>query len=110
MWNNRTWMLKTTLLLLAFIIYVTFLPKEVQTALGTFAVGWMLVDIINLLIKEQYMWDKIRTWAYINSVQITWFLIGLFTAFGLDSLAAGNLINALVNFGFAGLNYGLRKI
>ena len=56
------------------------------------------------------MWDKIRTWAYINSVQITWFLIGLFTAFGLDSLAAGNLINALVNFGFAGLNYGLRKI
>ena len=52
MWNNRTWMLKTTLLLLAFIIYVTFLPKEVQTALGTFAVGWMLVDIINLLIKE----------------------------------------------------------
>ena len=52
MWNNRTWVLKTVLLLLAFIIYIAFLPKEVQVALGTFATGWMLVDIINKLIKE----------------------------------------------------------
>ena len=51
MWQ-RTWVLKTVLLLLAFIIYITFLPKEVQIALGTFATGWMLVDIIDLLIKE----------------------------------------------------------
>lgn len=109
MWQ-RTWMLKTVLLLLAFVIYIAFLPKAVQIALGTFATGWMLVDIINTLIKEQYMWDKIRTWAYINSVQITWFLIGLFTAFGLTDFGNGNWIGALINFGFAGLNYGLRKI
>ena len=51
MWQ-RTWMLKTVLLLLAFVIYITFLPKTVQMALGTFATGWMLVDIIDLLIKE----------------------------------------------------------
>lgn len=56
------------------------------------------------------MWDKFRTWAFKNSIEITWFLIGLFTAFGLDSLAAGNIISALINFGFAGLNYALRKI
>ena len=56
------------------------------------------------------MWDKIRTWAYVNSVQITWFLIGFFTAFGIDDLGTGNLIGALINFGLAGLNYGLRKI
>lgn len=56
------------------------------------------------------MWDKIRTWAYINSVQITWFLIGLFTAFGIDSLANGNLIGAAINFGLAWINYLLRKI
>jgi hypothetical protein len=56
------------------------------------------------------MWDKIVTWSMINKVEITWFLIGLFTAFGLDSLATGNLIGAVINFGFAGLNYYLRKI
>jgi hypothetical protein len=52
MWNDRTWVLRTIFFLLAIVIYITFLPKEVQTALGTFAVGWMMVDIINLLIKE----------------------------------------------------------
>ena len=52
MLNNRTWMLKTVLLLLAFIIYIAFLPKDIQMALGTFATGWMLVDVINKLIKE----------------------------------------------------------
>ena len=52
MWNQRTWMLKTTLLLLAFVIYIFLLPTEVQMALGTFAVGWMLVDVINKFIKE----------------------------------------------------------
>jgi hypothetical protein len=56
------------------------------------------------------MWDNFRTWMYINSIQITWFLIGLFTAFGLTDLGTGNLIGALINFGLAGLNYGLRKI
>ena len=56
------------------------------------------------------MWDKIRTWLYKNSIQITWFLIGFFTAFGLSDLGNGNLIGALINFGLAGLNYGLRKI
>jgi hypothetical protein len=56
------------------------------------------------------MWDKIRTWSYINSVQITWFLIGFFTALGIDDLGRGNLIGALINFGLAGLNYSLRKI
>jgi len=56
------------------------------------------------------MWDKIRTWAYINSVQITWFLIGFVTAFGLDDLGTGNLIGAGINFGLAWINYLLRKI
>ena len=56
------------------------------------------------------MWDKIRTWAYINAVQITWFLIGFFTALGVVDLSNGNLFGAVINFLFAGLNYGLRKI
>jgi hypothetical protein len=52
MWNDRTWMLRTSLFLLAIIIYLAFLPTAVRTALGTFAVGWMMVDVINLIIKE----------------------------------------------------------
>jgi hypothetical protein len=56
------------------------------------------------------MWDKFRTWTVINKVEITWFLIGLFIAFGLDSLATGSLIGAGVNFGLAWINYLLRKI
>jgi hypothetical protein len=52
MWNDRTWVLRTVLFLLAVIIYLAFLPMAVRTALGTFAVGWMMVDVINLIIKE----------------------------------------------------------
>ena len=56
------------------------------------------------------MWDKFRTWLYINSIQITWFLIGLFTAFGINDIEAGNWIGAGINFGLAWINYLLRKI
>ena len=56
------------------------------------------------------MYDKFRTWMVINSVQVTWFLIGLFTAFGINALGTDNLIGAAVNFGLAGANYLLRKI
>ena len=45
-----------------------------------------------------------------NSVQVTWFLIGLFTAFGIDALGTGNLMGAVINFALAGVNYLLRKI
>ena len=56
------------------------------------------------------MWDNFRIWMAINAVQVTWFMIGLFTAFGIDSLATGNLIGAAINFGLAWINYLLRKI
>ena len=56
------------------------------------------------------MWDKIRTWGYINRVEITWFLIGFFTAYGLADLNYGNYFGAIINFVLAGVNYGLRKI
>ena len=56
------------------------------------------------------MWYNIRTWMVINSVQVTWFLIGLFTAFGIDALAMGSISGAVINFALAGANYLLRKI
>jgi hypothetical protein len=52
MWNQKIWVQKTVLFLLAILIYLALLPTAVQTALGTFAVGWMLSDIINNFIKE----------------------------------------------------------
>jgi hypothetical protein len=56
------------------------------------------------------MYDKFRTWMYINSVQVTWFLIGLFTAFGIRDLDISNWVGAGLNFGLAYINYLLRKI
>jgi hypothetical protein len=79
----------------------------------SFPLKWSALALstcMNHQFKEKYMYDKFRTWMYINSVQVTWFLIGLFTAFGIDALGTGNLIGAVINFGLAGLNYLLRKI
>ena len=45
MWNDGSLMLRITLLLLAVIIYLAFLPIAVQSVIGSFAVGWMMVDI-----------------------------------------------------------------
>lgn len=56
------------------------------------------------------MWDKIRTWGYKNSLQITWFLIGLFVAFGIKDAEVGNWLGAGLNWGLAYVNYLLRRI
>ena len=67
-------------------------------------------NLYEISIRRNSMWDNFRIWMAINAVQVTWFMIGLFTAFGIDSLATGNLAGAVVNFGLAGINYALRKI
>ena len=56
------------------------------------------------------MWDKIRTWGYKNSLQITWFLIGLFVAFGIKDAEVGNWLGVGLNWGLAYINYLLRRI
>jgi hypothetical protein len=47
MWYSTIWLKKISIFLLAAIVYVALLPATVQSALGTFAVGWMLVDIVD---------------------------------------------------------------
>ena len=47
MWYQNLWLKKIAVFLLAAIVYVAVLPGAVQSALGTFAVGWMLVDIVD---------------------------------------------------------------
>ena len=51
MWYQNLWLKKTVVFLLAAVIYVAVLPTVVQSALGTFAVGWMLVDIVDKIFN-----------------------------------------------------------
>lgn len=53
--------------------------------------------------------NKFRDWYIRNSVEITWFVIGLCVMSGLVSAAAGNYTSAAINFGIAYLNYMLNK-
>ena len=53
--------------------------------------------------------SKFRDWYNRNSVEITWFLIGLLVSSGIDSLVRGNYGNAALSFGIAYLNYILNK-
>lgn len=48
-----------------------------------------------------------REWYIKHQDAITWFVIGLCFMAGLSSLAAGNYVNAAINFGIAVLNYFL---
>lgn len=53
--------------------------------------------------------DNVRRWFSRNGIQVTWFLIGLLVAWGIDNLLHGNYISAAFNFGFAYLNYILNS-
>ena len=53
--------------------------------------------------------SKIYEWYLSNSTEITWFIIGVCTFSGLDSLARENYSGAAINFGLAYLNYYLNK-
>lgn len=51
--------------------------------------------------------SKFREWYITHQDAITWFIIGVCCMAGLGSLAAGNYVNAVINFGIAALNYFL---
>ena len=44
---TNMWLKKTLVFILALVVYLFALPANVQEALGCFAVGWMLVDIVD---------------------------------------------------------------
>jgi hypothetical protein len=44
MWYQNIW-LKKTVVFAALAVLYTLLPSEVKVLVGSFAVGWMLVDI-----------------------------------------------------------------
>ncbi len=50
-----------------------------------------------------------KTWLTKNSVEITWFLIGMLVASAVDALSSGDYIWAAVNSVLAWLNYLFRK-
>jgi hypothetical protein len=47
MWYQNIWLKKTAVFALALVVYLFALPEAIQSGLGCFAVGWMLVDIID---------------------------------------------------------------
>lgn len=53
--------------------------------------------------------NKFRDWYIRNSVEITWFVIGLCFMAGLNSLARGDHTSAAINFGIAFVNYILNR-
>jgi hypothetical protein len=44
MWYRNLWLKKTMVFAVLVILY-TLLPNEIRVLVGSFAVGWMLVDI-----------------------------------------------------------------
>ena len=56
------------------------------------------------------MWNSFRNWYIYNQDQITWFIIGWLTFAGIDSIARGNYIWALVNFALVYVNYKFLKV
>jgi hypothetical protein len=53
--------------------------------------------------------NKFREWYTRNSNEITWFLIGILTIGGLESLVREQYGNAALSFGIAYLNYLMNK-
>ena len=53
--------------------------------------------------------NKFREWYLTNSVEITWFLIGLLVSSGIDLLTRGHYVNAAISFAIAYVNYLLRN-
>ena len=53
--------------------------------------------------------NNFRNWYMSNAIEITWFIIGICTLSGFQSLALEQYTNALINFGLAYLNYALNR-
>jgi hypothetical protein len=53
--------------------------------------------------------NKFVFWFRDNQFEVTWFLIGFLCADGFASLARGDSLGALFDFGIAFLNYVLNK-
>jgi hypothetical protein len=54
------------------------------------------------------MLNNFRNWYLTNFTAINWFLIGAFTAFGIDDLVAGNYPGAALDFIIAYVNFLFR--
>ena len=54
------------------------------------------------------MLDKIRKWGHENDMQISWFIIGSFTAWFIVDLGNYNLVGAAVDAFVVAVNYAFR--
>jgi hypothetical protein len=51
------------------------------------------------------MWNKLVAWNNQYYIQISWFLIGMFIAFGINDLGKGDYLSAVIDFGLAVANF-----
>jgi hypothetical protein len=49
--------------------------------------------------------NKFTTWYFKNYIKITWFVIGLLFAAGVESFGAGNYVWAVFYWAVAAVNY-----
>jgi hypothetical protein len=49
--------------------------------------------------------NSFRQWYLRNYTEITWFVVGLLTAAGIDALTDGRYISALIYLALAYINY-----
>lgn len=56
------------------------------------------------------MWERFHNWYVTNQDAITWFLVGLLFAQGIDQIGRGQYLVGAVLLAFAYANYALRKI
>jgi hypothetical protein len=55
------------------------------------------------------MLENFKDWWIRNNHEIAWFLIGYLVSDGLYQLGRGNNVGALIDFGFAFINYMFNK-
>ena len=53
--------------------------------------------------------NGIRQWYAKNGYKVTWFILGWLVTCGLSNLLMGNFLGAIIDFGFAYLNYILNE-
>lgn len=56
------------------------------------------------------MFENFHRWMLENQDAVSWFIIGLCTGEGINSLLQGRYVAAAISFGIAYLNYRFTKI
>lgn len=51
------------------------------------------------------MWNKIKTWMFINDTEIRWFFIGFFVMLAIHDFGKGNFVEMTIDLLLVVLNF-----